>query len=98
MIADTLASEYGWTLRYVLESLYIDDVRALFPLIRKRQISELKMQLSIAENPHKKDPEVLWRQFDRLEGKDYLEEEQLDKTAFLALKQKIAKGGGIVVK
>lgn len=84
-------------MRYVLESLYFDEIQSLLPFIRKRQLSEYKIQLSMIENPHREDPKKLWEIFDG-EEHDHIVHEELDKASFDKFKSKIAQGGGLVVK
>lgn len=51
----------------------------------------------IVENPHRDKPGELWSVLNQQDD-NYLENEELDKTAFDTLRKQVAKGGGMVVK
>jgi len=71
-------------------------------LIKRRQLSEYKMQLAIATNPQSKHPKKLWDTLDLMErqneGKDYLDAE-FDTAGFERFKQTLQRNNsGIIVK
>ena len=92
-----LASEYGWSMDYILNALYFEEIQSLLPHIRKRQLSEYKLQLSMIENPHRENPGALWDVFNVEDG-TYIKKQELDKDSFAKFKNAIAKSGGLVVK
>lgn len=49
---DLLASEYGWTKTYILESVYPDELIYFGEQISRRVIDQTLMDLRIASNPH----------------------------------------------
>ncbi len=59
------------------------------------------MQLAIAQNPHTTDPQALWNSLAKEEEPtEYSEDDELDKSGFLLLKQQISQQSmsGIAVK
>lgn len=91
---DLLASSYGWAKNDILETVYIDELFVFVRLIKRRQISEYKIQLAIATNPNTKHPKKLWDAFDEMErqneGKDYLNAE-FDEAGFAAFKETLQR-------
>lgn len=72
----------------------------LFTLIEKiniRHAQEYKMQILIAQNPHSRKPEELWKSLEKLE-KNTPEEPQFDETGFEILKQRMSQNPRIIVK
>lgn len=89
-----MASNYGWAKSNILEGVYLDELFVLSRLIKRRQISEYKMALAIATNPHTKSPKRLWDTLDQMEraneGKDYLDAE-FDTAGFERFKQTLQR-------
>lgn len=82
--------------------MYIDELFIYTRLIKRRQISEYKIQLAIATNPQTKQPKKLWDTFDQMErqneGKDYLNAE-FDAAGFERFKQTLQRNStGFIVK
>lgn len=97
-----MANEYGWAKRDILENVYLDELFIFTRLINRRKISEYKMQLAIATNPHTKEPKKLWGTLDKQEreneGLSYLDAE-FDAAGFEAFKMRLKRqGSAIVVK
>ena len=54
------------------------------------------MQLAIVQNPHVKDPKLLWETLEAFDKKP--EDEKLDKRGFEMLKQKLRNSSHVMVK
>lgn len=97
-----MASEYGWAKHDILNDVYLDDLFALSKRINLRKLTEYRMQLAIATNPHIKNPKELWRTFDEQErqmtGQAYMDED-FDVVGFERFKQTLQRhGSAIIVK
>lgn len=97
-----MASNYGWAKHDILNGVYLDELFVFSRLITRRKISEQKMALAIATNPHTKNAKRLWDELDRQEryndGRDYLDAE-FDAIGFDRFKQALQRhGSSIVVK
>lgn len=57
---DLLAANYGWQKNYIFYEVYPDEFVLFTKAIKKRQFAEYQVQLAIAQNPHSKNPKVLW--------------------------------------
>lgn len=80
-----------------MEHVYLDELVKLNEKIRVRKISEYKMQLAIASNPHSKEPKKLWDMLDNQVREPI--DEKLDKTGMEKLKQQLLRNSrAIVVK
>lgn len=93
---DLLASEYGWAKDAITQGVYLDELYFLIDQINKRKISEYKMQLAIAQNPHVKDPKALWEILNRQTRK--LPSSKLDVSGMELLKSKLRQSPSIDVK
>lgn len=84
-----------------MHDTYFDELFFLVDKINKRKIQDYKIQMAIIQNPHVKDPKVLWKEIEKqeneLEGKSYLEAE-FDTVGFEMLKSKMRENPRIVVK
>lgn len=96
-IVDLLASEYGWDKDYIYEKMYFDEVYMLMQTITKRRNGHYKMLLAIAQNPHNKDPKLLWNALDALD-RPATAEEELDTAGFERLKLTTSQNPRIIVK
>ena len=94
---DLLAHEYGWAKDYILENVYLDELKHLTDAMKKRKVEDMKMQLAIVSNPHSKEPKELWDALNR-EIDDRFEDVELDKQGFEAFKRTLAGSSNIVVK
>ncbi|HYD35558.1 MAG TPA: hypothetical protein VD999_05800 [Vitreimonas sp.] len=94
---DTLASEYGWTKKSILEDVYLDELPLLFKARERRKNEEHKTLLAIIQNPHVKNPQELWQLFNA-SNDDKNESKELDKQAFALFKATISKNSSILVK
>lgn len=89
--------------------MYFDEFLYMRETIEERKAQHYLMLTSIAQNPHTQDPLKL---FDALEGKmlthgkrppperehDYIENTELDKNAFAALKGAMRGNPRIIIK
>lgn len=97
---DLLASEYGWAKREILNEVYIDELVDLIKWINRRKLQDIKLQMSIIQNPHVKDPKILWKTIEeqeRLLGNSPKVEE-FDTTGFENLKTLMSRNPRIIVK
>ena len=94
---DLLASEYGWAKREILEDTYIDELILLQKKIKQRNISEIKTQLIIAQNPHVKNPKEIWKILDQEEERKP-QKQVFDQLGFDRLRGKLANSAKIIVK
>jgi len=93
---DLLASEYGWAKDYIYDHLFFDEVYMLTEAIGRRRNGNYKMLLAIAQSPHSKDPNLLWK---ALESEEQLESnEELDSAGFERLKLTTSQNPRIIVK
>lgn len=58
-VVDVLASQYGWTMDYILDKVYPDEALELTRRIQTRTNSDYLLQLAIVSNPWSKDPKAL---------------------------------------
>ena len=100
-----LASEYGWSNRDILDTVYLDQLLDLIPKINIRKTNDYKMQLAIIQNPHVEDPQKLWNILDLKDRYLKYEEERknnpfgtFDDGAFERLKATISANSKIIVK
>lgn len=82
---------------YIYDRLYLEEVQLMIEAIRKRKNGKYKMLLAIAQSPHSKDPQLLWK---ALEAEDRVTDEdaELDTTGFEKLKLITGQNPRIVVK
>ena len=93
-----MASEYGGGVRAIMDGVYLDELFYLVQIIKQRKIREYKIQLAIAENPHKgKDHKRLWDLFDEADGTRE-RKNKLDIAGFAALKIALSKNPKFIVK
>lgn len=98
-----MASEYGWAKHEIFYETYLDEIVELVEKINRRKFQNIKLQLSIAQNPFAKDPKALWNALDAEEAKitgrrpSYLDA-KLDKSGFEMLKQRLRENPRIKVK
>lgn len=101
-IIHRLATHYGWSKREILEEVYPDEVHYYLQHIQRDDVHERLMQLSVAHNPHSKDPNhlvsVLNQQLEQREDKGYLYQERMSRDDEQALKElvhcfRLRKGG-----
>lgn len=98
---DLLASEYGWSKREILEDTYIDELVDLVTWINKRKIQKIKLDMSIAQNPHVKDPSKLWKNIEAQERSltpDELRPDEFDEAGFEVLKSRLSGNPNFIVK
>lgn len=85
------AVEYGWSKRQVLEELYFDEIEFYSKRIKKHNANDRLTDLAIEHNPNTNDPKKLVSQFQKMlkdvEGKGYLEKENMTKQDENALKE-----------
>ncbi len=99
---DLFASEYGWTINYILNYVYPDDFILLGELISKRIIDKVLMDFQIAHNPHREPEKAqefadeLMEQRRKIYGFD-VNHAQLDRAALDKLKDMIKSGGSLLV-
>ncbi len=98
---DLLASEYGWSKREILEDVYVDELVDLVVWINRRKLQETKMQMSIIQNPHVKDPSQLWKNIEAQERAlssvpDKMPE--FDEAGFELLKTQLSNNPNFIVK
>lgn len=91
-----LASEYGWGLNEILETVYFDDLPPLLEMINQRKLLEHKMHLAIVQNPHVKDPKQLWKALDLMQRKK--QEEVFDASGFERLKDVMKQNPRMMIK
>lgn len=100
-IADTLASQYGWTLDEIFNHTYLEDVIELVPRINDRKKQDYYILLNIVTNPHRKEKAQmeLFRLLSKQDQRDY-SDVTLDKSGLSGLKNKMqsARGSKFVVK
>ncbi len=92
-----LASQYGWAKDDILETIYLDEVLYLQKIIRDRKISDIKIQLNIAQNPYTKNPRELFDSLSALEEKRITKPE-FSKVEFENLKAALDKNPRFHVK
>lgn len=80
---------------------YVDELFELVQKINKRKLNVYKMQLAIAQNPHVKDPNVLWNELKAQEttadGKE-AKKPEFDLAGFEMFKSRLSANPRIVVK
>lgn len=64
--------------------------------MKKRQLSDLRMQLAITQNPHVKEPELLWKTLEYMDKEPV--DEKLDKDGLMRLKELMSGGKAFLVK
>lgn len=96
-VVDILASEYGWAKGYIYNELYFDEVYLLMESAKKRKNGNYRMLLAIAQSPHSKDPNLLWKALEADDRFDY-KSDTLDETGFERLKLSASKNPRIIVK
>jgi hypothetical protein len=96
---DLLASEYGGGPRAILDGVYLDEMVYLIQVINKRKLREYRMQLAIAENPHKgKEHKALWDALNEADPQEKQRKNKLDTAGFAALKMAMSKNPKFIVK
>lgn len=81
-----------------MDGVYLDELVFLVQVINKRKLREYKMQLAIAENPHKgKEHIKLWEALDQADPQAS-KSNKLDTAGFAALKLAMSKNPKIIVK
>jgi hypothetical protein len=95
---DLIASEYSWSRKEILESVYPDEYIFMAKKISSRRLAEYRIQLAIATNPHVKDQKPLWEQLKDPNQPDKAQE--FDSVGFEILKAKMrgTSGSRVVVK
>lgn len=97
---DLLASEYGWPKHDILNEVYLDELFFLTRYINRRHITDYRMQLAIAQNPHVKNPKELWTILEQQEreitGKH--QENDFDAVGFELLKNELRNNNKFIVK
>lgn len=76
--------------------MYLDELYELKQVIKKRKLTEYRMQFAIARNAQAEKPEAFLRALD--EADDMPQSDDMDRTGLENLKQLIAKGSAIKVK
>lgn len=92
---DALASEYGWTLDYIFNSLYLEEVLMLLAKIKPRKNAEYRIWAAIIQSPHSKEPGKI---FSILEENDREGTEVSAGTGVELLKLALSKNPRFVVK
>lgn len=95
-----MASEYGWAKSEILDDTYLDEAWDYICLIRRRAISEYKMQIGIYHGKPEESIKLLDEEANKVEIKEKsaLETETLDKTGFAALKSAMSNNPRIQIK
>lgn len=96
-----MAHEYGWAKRDILEDVYLDELVEIVSCINKRKIQETKLQMSIVQNPHVKDPKALWAILEEqeIELNGYKPRPaEFDPVGFEILKSKLSANPNFIVK
>lgn len=75
----------------------MDELIRLVDKINRRKIVEWQMQLAIVENPHKKDPQELWKKLNE-QANGAQKANKLDSAAFEGLRFAMSKSPSFVVK
>jgi hypothetical protein len=91
-----LASEYGWAFNDILETVYLDDLFFFMAQIKRRKLGEYKIYAAIIQNPHVKDPKILWNIL-KQEDDNYLSRE-FDEQGFNLLKDQLMQNPRFKVK
>ncbi|MDC3413958.1 hypothetical protein [Terrihalobacillus insolitus] len=82
-VVHSLAKEYGWSKKQILEEVYVDEIEYYLKRIRKDQANDRLTELAIVHNPNAKDPNKLIASFKKalqeLEGKAYLAKDKMTK-------------------
>lgn len=94
---DQLASEYGWAKGEILDNVYFDELVFLLSKIKKRKLTDYRIQLMIVQNPHTKKPEDLWKLLQDDEEIPH-NDNVLDEKGMEELKRIMSKGRAIQVK
>lgn len=97
---DLLGSEYGWSKEHIYYQVYVDELFYLAKKINLRKVRGYKMQLSIVQNPHVKDPAQLWQALES-EERQYgtiKKIAEFDELGFELLKQKMRENPRMIVK
>lgn len=84
---DLLASEYGWSLSYILREVYPEDFFLLLRQIRIRKIDIILQDIAVATNPHKEAEEAKKFVEDLIDQQRYMrgEDETPAETDFAAI-------------
>jgi hypothetical protein len=83
----------------ILNRLYFDQLVNLIEQANVRKISDWKMQLAIAHNPHVKKPKDLFLILDREQKRhEAPASEVLDKSGFDRFKAQLGRSNKIIVK
>lgn len=81
----------------ILENIYMDQLLALLPALRKRRLESWRIQLAIAHNPYSENPEALAKSFEPPDDSYYLDA-QLDRDGMERLKNVMRGGNAFIVK
>lgn len=89
-----LAHQYGWTLNYIMESIYPEDFFLLSRQIKMRNLDEFLMQTRIISHPHGDAEQQEEFMEDMLEQRAWYREEpternKLDRTGLSAFKDRV---------
>lgn len=72
-----MASEYGWAKDDILNKVYFDELFYMSEQIKRRKLTEYKMELAIAQNPHL-DPKEQVKLWDELKKEDPIPAKQVE--------------------
>lgn len=92
---DALASEYGWTLDYIFNSLYLEEILLLLIKVRKRKNTEYMVLATIVQSPHTEKPSKI---FEVLKDNDDEEKNDDGKAGLEVLRMALSKNPRFVVK
>lgn len=98
IIIDILASSYGWAKSAILDEVYLDEAWDYICMIKRRRLSDYKVLVSIYHSEPKDVLGLIEQEEKSIDPEDYIELEQLDKTAFENLKVAMRNNPRIVVK
>jgi len=89
-----LSSEYGWTLHYILNEIYIDELLGLLESIENRKRRDALLLLMITHNPHVEDPNRLFRELSN-SGFD-TRGDKIDREGLKKLKGELSKKSKLI--
>lgn len=101
---DLFGSEYGWSKGDILDQMGFDEALQLQERIKQRTYAGYKMQLAISQNPHSKEPDVLWKMLDEhmtqltTAAEINIENTDLDTEGLMNLKKIMSGGTAFVIK
>lgn len=90
---DLFASEYGWTIEYILESVYPVQFFALSKRMLERKVNGWLMDIQVAMNPHVEHPRELVEKLQALLPEwDRIDDSPIDREGLSRLKALINRG------